>query len=557
MNKKRYWRILFFFGRVILSVIWWDLVLRRTGFRKLVQRTRSKRMKNIARAFHDMAVQMGGVMIKIGQFLSARADVLPEEITAELSGLQDEVPPENFEGIRKLAEAELGAPLAEVFAEFEEEPLAAASLGQVHRAKLKDNTEENENSYVDVVVKIQRPNIESIIAIDLAALRRVGGWLMRYRPFRLRADVPALLAEFTKITYEEIDYLAEGSNAVAFAENFQDVPGVRIPGVVWSHTTRRVLTLEDVYAIKVTDYEEITAAGIDLAEVAKRLFDIYLRQLFEDGFFHADPHPGNLFIEPGIKDEDGKMDWQLTFVDFGMVGHVPPNSRAGLRELAIAVATQDADRMVTAYQLLDVLLPHADLELIAQAEAMAFDRFWGKSMDELRNIPFEEMHEFAKEFRELVFTMPFQFPHDLIFLARMAAILSGICTGLDPEFNVWEGLIPYATKLMSEDGESRWDFILKEAGSILQTLAALPRRMDSVLNKIERNDLSIKTPELTQEGRRIERNTRRIVYAILFLALLTNAVQLHLGGEMVFGQVLYGGSVLALVGALFSRRRRH
>ena len=494
-------------------------------------------------------------MIKVGQFLSARADILPEEITAELSGLQDEVPAENFEGIRKLAEAELGAPLAEVFAEFEEEPLAAASLGQVHRAKLKGGG--GENGYVDVVVKVQRPDIEMIIKTDLAALMRVGGWLMRYKPIRRRADVPALLAEFSRITYEEIDYLAEGSNAETFAENFKDVPGVRIPGVVWAHTTRRVLTLEDVYAIKITDYDEITAAGIDLAEVANRLFDVYLRQLFEDGIFHADPHPGNLFVEPGIKAEDGKMDWQLTFVDFGMVGRVPPNSRAGLREIAIAIATQDPDRMVAGYKLLDVLLPHADLELIAQAEAMAFDRFWGKSMDELRSIPFEEMHDFAREFREIIYTMPFQVPQDLIFLARMVSILSGICTGLYPDFNVWEGLIPYATKLMAEDGEPRWQFLLKEAGSILQTLVALPRRMDSVLNKIERNDFSVKTPQLERQGQRIERNTRRIVFAIIFLALLTNAVQLQLGGEMVFAQVLYGGAFLALVGALFSRRGRH
>jgi predicted unusual protein kinase regulating ubiquinone biosynthesis (AarF/ABC1/UbiB family) len=281
MSRSRYLRIIFFFGRVILNLIFWEMILRYIGLRKIVKRTRSKRLQKIARAYHNMAVQMGGVLIKVGQFLSARADILPIEITAELSGLQDEVPPEDFEGIRQLAEAELGGVLLEKFAEFEEEPLAAASLGQVHRARLSGTTDGEANRWVDVVVKIQRPDIETIIATDVAALRTVGNWLMRYRPIRRRADVPALLAEFTRILYEEIDYLAEGGNADTFAENFKDIPGVRIPGVVWSHTTRRVLTLEDVYAIKVTDYEDITAGGVDRSEVAKRLFDIYLRQIFE------------------------------------------------------------------------------------------------------------------------------------------------------------------------------------------------------------------------------------------------------------------------------------
>ena len=186
-----------------MKVIWWELFLRRFGLKKVVRRTRSRRLQRIARAYHDMAVEMGGVLIKVGQFLSARADMLPEEITAELSGLQDEVPPEDFAGIRQLAEAELGGPLSERYNEFEEEPMAAASLGQVHRAKIAGN----DDGWVDVVVKIQRPDIETIIAVDLAALRTVGRWLMRYKPIRRRADVPALLAEFSRILYEEIDYL--------------------------------------------------------------------------------------------------------------------------------------------------------------------------------------------------------------------------------------------------------------------------------------------------------------------------------------------------------------
>ena len=499
---------------------------------------------------------MGGVLIKVGQFLSARADVLPEEITSELSGLQDEVPPEDFKAIRRLLESELGGSLAQKFADFEEVPLAAASLGQVHRARLLANMDNNDRDWVEVVVKVQRPDIETVIATDLAALRTVGNWAMRYKPIRRRADIPALLVEFSRILYEEIDYLAEGRNAEAFAENFKDLPGVRIPGVVWSLTTRRALTLEDVYAIKITDYGQIKAVGVKLDEVAERVFDIYLYQIFENGFFHADPHPGNLFVESAGTNEEGQVTWNLTFVDFGMVGHVPPGTRTGLRELAIGLATKDANRMVKSHQMLNVLLPSADLDLIAQAEAKVFDRFWGKTMEELREIPFEEMHEFAKEFRELVYAMPFQVPQDIVFLLRTVAILSGICTGLNPNFNFWESLTPYASKLLTEDGESRWDFLLSEAGAILQTLVALPRQMESALGKIERDELGVRIPELESQLGGVELTLRRVVYALIFVALLISGVQLQLGGELLFARVLYAGAIVVLVGLLLAKPKR-
>jgi predicted unusual protein kinase regulating ubiquinone biosynthesis (AarF/ABC1/UbiB family) len=557
VDRTRYQRIIFFFGRVFISLIFWDIILRRIGFKERVRRTRPQRLHKIARDYRQLAVQMGGVLIKVGQFLSARADMLPEEITAELSGLQDEVPPEDFNAIRRLLEAELGGTLAEKFAEFEEIPLAAASLGQVHTAKLFASQGGDNGGWDQVVVKIQRPDIEQVIATDLAALRTVGSWAMRYEPVRRRADIPALLAEFSRILYEEIDYLAEGRNAETFAENFKDKPGIRVPGVVWTLTTRRVLTLENVYAIKITDYDQIKDAGIPLEKVAERVFDIYLYQIFENGFFHADPHPGNLFVQPLGSNDVGAVHWQLTFVDFGMVGHVPPGTRAGLRELAIGLATRDADRMVKAYQALHVLLPSADLDLIAQADARVFDRFWGKSMDELRDIPFEEMHEFAKEFRELVYAMPFQVPQDIVFLLRTVAILAGICTGLYPNFNFWESLIPYASSLLAEEDESRFDFLLAEAGAILQTLLTLPRKMESALEKIERDEVGVRIPGLDAQLGGIELTLRRILYALIFAALLISGVQLQLGGELLFARLLYAGSIIVLVGMLFAGRKKN
>ncbi len=581
MFASRYRRIVFFFGGVILSLFFWELVFPRIGLRGLVQRTRAARLRQIAARFRALAIRMGGVLIKVGQFLSSRLDVLPEEITSELAGLQDEVPPEDFADIRAAAEAELGAPLAARFAEFDETPLAAASLGQVHRAKIKTLrvSEDPKGLAEEVVVKIQRPNIEALIATDLAALRTVGNWLKRYPPIRRRADVPALLAEFTRTLYEEIDYLAEGRNAETFAANFKGRAEVRVPRVIWSHTTRRVLTLEDVYAIKITDYDAITAAGIDRSEVARRLFDAYLTQIFEDGFFHADPHPGNLFVSPaspptpgpsplsrreasgeggGVAlEEPGRgVRWQLTFVDFGMVGRVPPNLRAGLREAVIGVGTKDSARLVKSYQLLGVLLPHADLALLERAEAKAFERFWGKSMTELRQIGPQQMREFASEFRGLIYTMPFQIPEDLIFLGRTVAILSGMCTGLDPHFNVWNGIAPYAQKLIAEEAATGWEFWLGELETLARALLSLPKRTEAVLSQIERGELAVRIPQIVERLDQLEVTARRTVGGMIFAGLLLSGVQLYLAGQMVFGGVLLAGAALALGWVMLAGRKR-
>jgi len=530
----------------LFSVFIWEILFPLIGLKKLSGKTRSRRLRQISRNYHDLAVKLGGVLIKVGQFLSARMDVFPQEITEELAGLQDEVPPETFENIRKLAERELNSPLEEIFANFEEAPLAAASLGQVHRARLKP--EDRQAFGTEVVVKIQRPEIETIIATDLSALRWVGDIVMRYRPVRKRIDIPSLLAEFTKVLYEEIDYIAEGRNASTFAENFADVPGVRVPEVVWSHTTKRVLTLEDVFAIKITEYQKMDDAGIDRAEVANRLFDTYMRQIFEDGFFHADPHPGNLFVD--TNGPDGT--WLLTFIDFGMVGHIPPNTRAGLKEFAIGMGTKDANRIISAYRMLNILLPNADLDLIIQAESAMFDRFWGKSMDELRNIPFEEMHDFAKEFRELVYEMPFQVPQDLVFLFRTVAILAGICTGLHPDFNLWTVMAPYTEKMITEEaGASTW---LKEAGLILQTLVALPRKTENVLDRLSRGGLSVQIPAGERQLKQINQTLRRLVYAVVFLAFLTSGTQVYLSRAGWLAYLLLGTAVLALLAAIIPRR---
>jgi predicted unusual protein kinase regulating ubiquinone biosynthesis (AarF/ABC1/UbiB family) len=554
--RARYRRIVLFFARVTLGFIFWEILMRRIGLGGLADRNRAARNRATAVRFRALAIRMGGLMIKVGQFLSARLDILPPEITAELSGLQDEVPAETFAAIRIQAESELALTLMEHYASFDETPLAAASLGQVHRARLRE-ADAAELGFSDVVVKVQRPHIEQVVEVDLAAIRRVGGWLQRYKPVRERADVGALIDEFAATTREEIDYLAEGSNAETFAANFEGNPYVSVPRVAWELTTRRVLTLEDVSAIKLGDYDAITAAGIARSDVAATLADTYLKQIFEDGFFHADPHPGNLFVTPeeGV-DADGDRNWKLTFIDFGMVGRVPENLREGLRETVVAVGLQDGARLVRAFKTLDVLLPSADLKLIERASMAVFDRFGGMGMDELKSIDHSEMMNFGMQFQELMLNLPFQLPENLLLLGRSIAILSGMCTGLDPEFNLWNSIAPYATSLISDEGGSTWDTILSEGTKILQTVVALPARADRVLSQIERGELSVQTPMLDLRIRRLERSVGRIASGLVFAALLVAGAILH-GTDPAFGNVLMGASILPLLALMLGGRGGH
>ena len=518
MLKSRYRRILWFFARVLVNLLFWDVILSSIGLRQISHRTRARRLQKIAASFRTLAIEMSGVMIKVGQFLSARLDVLPREIIDELAGLQDEVRPEPVESIRAVVEAEFHRPLEELFTDFNPQPMAAASIGQVHTARLQ----QPDGTFREVVVKVQRPNIPQVVETDLAALRVVARWVHHYKPIRRHVNVPLLVEEFSRTLLEEIDYIHEGRNAEQFAKNFQDRPEVQVPAVYWTHTTLRVLTLENVLAIKITDNAALDAAGVDRAAVADTLIDIYLQQIFEDYFFHADPHPGNLFILPTALPDPatGRAPWRVVFVDFGMTGTLPPNLQAGLREVLIGIGTQDTRRLIQAYQTMELLLPNADLPLLEKATNKVFQRFWGKSTAEMMNMKHAEAVEFVQEFSDLVFDMPFQAPENMVLLARCLGILSGICSGLNPDFNVWTSIGPYAQKLVQAEAGSGWRFWLDEALGILSTLATLPRKTDALIRRVEGGEIEVRTPELRRDLNRLERSNRKLTAAILFAASL-------------------------------------
>jgi predicted unusual protein kinase regulating ubiquinone biosynthesis (AarF/ABC1/UbiB family) len=535
--RMRYMRVTFFFARTTLSIIFWDILLRRIGFRNLAQRTAMRRYQRHARRFRTLATRLGGLWIKVGQFLSTRLDVLPEVVTNELAGLQDEVPEDSFESIQEKIEASFNQPVEERFDWIDPQPFASASLGQVHRARLPAGDE--------VVVKVQRPGIRTLLQTDMDALKTITRWIKRYRPISRRADLDGIFAEFSQTVWREVDYYAEADNARRFADMFADDETVRIPKVYDQHSTKEVLVLENVYFIKITDYAAIEDAGIHLDDVARRLLHTYFHQIFDELFFHADPHPGNLFVEPL---EDGN--WRLVFVDFGMVGQIAPETISGLRDAAIAIGTGNVDRMMQSYQRLGVLLPGADLNRIREVEEAMLQKLWGKSMREIIRTHPEDMREIAGEFRDVLFEMPFQVPADLLFLGRCLSILMGMCVGLDPEFNFFESVRPFAEGLLTEETGNIINEVIPVLLEQIRALALLPGRMESTLSRIERGELTVTTkfaPELDTQIRRLTKAANRVAGSVVFTAFLLTGTVLYINSERMLGGVFLGLGTIALL----------
>ncbi|WP_259363480.1 ABC1 kinase family protein [Microbacterium esteraromaticum] len=548
MHRSRYRRILRFAARAFAQIWWFELVLPRLGFARVADRTRDARMLRLARRFRALAVELGGLMIKVGQFMSSRLDVLPPEITAELAGLQDEVPAERFDDIRTAAEAELGMPLSHAFASFDPVPVAAASLGQAHRATLTA-TDAADTGLDRVIVKVQRPGIDEIVAVDLAALRRVARWAQRVRAVASRVDAPALVEEFAATCREEIDYLHEAASAERFAEDFAADARVASPAVVWERSTRRVLTLEDVTAIKINDTAALRAAGIDPAEVAQVFAQVMLDQVFTHSFVHADPHPGNIFVTPAAAGGQ----WRLTFIDFGMMAEVPDGIRAGLRTLVIAVASRDSHGLIVAAQQIGVLLPATDTAELERALTVLFARFGGMGFNELRDVDPRELQKFGMEFGETVRALPVQFPEKLLLLLRAVSLTSGMCSSLDPAFNIWEPVEPYATKLLRDESGNLMQDLGAQTMANASTLWRLPARVDAALNRLDSGSLTFDISSLENRLDRIIRVAYRAVSAVLFGGMLIGGVLL-LGPAPGLGVTLMCASAVPLLHAVFGKR---
>ena len=425
-------------------------------------------------AFRQTAIQLGGLMIKLGQFLSSRADLLPEQALAVLASLQDEVPAEPFSHVVAVIEAELGKPIEQLFRVLERKATAAASLGQVHKAVLASSGEE-------VAVKVQRPNIEQLVRMDLQSLKFVIRVIMRFVNTGNFIDLMGFYREFERTVYEEIDYITEAANCKRFQEMFQDNPTIFIPNVHDEYISRRVLVLEWIDGIKINDYASLEAAGIERLEVANRTVQAYFHQFFEEGFFHADPHPGNIFVKRGTPG-NGPI---IEFVDFGMVGALTKSMKKAMKDLFLSFVTRDSGTMVQALSQLGFIGDGANMAAIERGLSLLLEQFYGMTLGQARDL---DIPEVVEDVGKLLYGQPFQIPAQFAFTGRAISTLVGVSTGLAPDFNFIDVAAPYARKFMGIDAEAIGRAIqqlVRQFVETMNTLLKMPGSIERILSKLE------------------------------------------------------------------------
>ncbi|MEB3276027.1 MAG: AarF/ABC1/UbiB kinase family protein, partial [Cyanobacteriota bacterium] len=379
----------------------------------------ARRQRRLARWLTAEFLALGSAFIKLGQMLSARPDVFPTEVVAELAQLQDQVPPVSFAVVQDLLERELGERCAEII-DLEETPLGSASLAQVHRASLRSGRQ--------VVLKVQRPGLEGLFRHDLEVLQQVAAAVQRHPRWGRGRDWLGIAQECRRVLLRELDFRLEAEHAARFRQQFLDDPGIRIPAVVWELSRRRVLCLDYVSGIKISDREALLEAGIDPAAVAEKGAASYLQQLVRFGFFHADPHPGNLAVAP---------DGALIYYDFGMMGQLSGRLRSRLGRMVTAAASRDAGALVEEMQAAGMIATGIDPGPVRRLVRVM--------LTEALTPPFstDVLGKLSGDLYDLVYGQPFRLPPELIFVMRALSTFEGVGRSLDPGFSLVAIAKPY------------------------------------------------------------------------------------------------------------------
>ncbi len=464
------------------------------------------RRKSQAVWIRSTLLDLGPTFIKVGQLFSTRADIFPVEYVEELAKLQDKVPAFSYEQVEATIEKELGKKIPELFHNFEPVPLAAASLGQVHKAVL--HTGES------VVVKVQRPGLKKLFEIDLQILKGITRYFQNHPKWGKGRDWSGIYEECCRILWEEIDYLNEGRNADTFRRNFRGYDWVNVPRVYWRYATSRVLTLEYLPGIKISQYEALEAAGLDRKLIARQGAQAYLIQLLNSGFFHADPHPGNIAISAS---------GALIFYDFGMMGRIKSNVREGLMQTLFGIAQKDGDRVVQSLIDLGAIAPTDDMGPVRRSVQYMLDHFMDKTFEN------QSVAAISDDLYEIAYNQPFRFPATFTFVMRAFSTLEGVGKGLDPEFNFMEVAKPYAMQLMTDmngsEGNSFINELSRQAAQVSSTAFGLPRRLEDTLEKLERGDMRLRVRSIETERllRRQSSIQLSISYALLISAFTLSA----------------------------------
>jgi predicted unusual protein kinase regulating ubiquinone biosynthesis (AarF/ABC1/UbiB family) len=539
------------FWRVSKLLLWTVGVIYRE--RKRVMRARARGnyevqpdievLINVLTEFRRTAIKLGVLMIKLGQFLSSRADLLPEQALAVLASLQDEVPPEPFSHVVQVVEEELGRPIEEIFSSFDRQCSAAASLGQVHKAVLASTGE-------TVAVKVQRPNIVQLIGMDLSSLRFVIWIITRLVNTGNFIDLWGIYREFRRTVYEEADFVAEANNAKRFAEMFCGNQTIYIPKVYEQYVTRRMIVLEWVDGIKINDYKALDKAGIDRLETANRTVQAYFYQFFEAGFFHADPHPGNIFVKRG-SDPDSPV---IAFLDFGMVGSITRNMKKQIRELFVGIVMRDAHILVSALEKLGFIGDGANLAMIEQATSLFLEQYHGLTLGQWRDV---DMQEVVQDLIDLLYGQPFHIPAQFAFAGRAVGTLVGVATGLAPDFNFVETAIPYAKHFLGLDAKGAKDTIQDLTRQIIESArlaVSLPRSIEQLITRIEAGQIELRLANSPLNAMANGHKGSHIPSTLIFLGSLGGGVYLTKAQRKAPAWFCLGLAGLTALGSLLRNR---
>ncbi|KAG2495073.1 hypothetical protein HYH03_006684 [Edaphochlamys debaryana] len=523
----------------------------------------SARKRELAVWLREGLVRLGPTFIKIGQQFSTRVDVLSPEFIKELEKLQDNVPPFDSEAAVGILEASLGRPVSDVFEEFETRPIAAASLGQVHLAKLRNGPR--------VVVKVQRPGLKELFDIDLKNIRALAVWLQKVDPKTDGAarDWVAIYDECSRILYQEIDYRLEGQNADRFRENFAGVDWVKVPSVYWEYSGEKVLVLEYCPGTKINDAATIDRLGLDRTRLARLSVESYLQQILRHGFFHADPHPGNVAV-----DNTGR----LIYYDFGMMGGLAPEVKGGLLELFYGVYNRDPDRCLEALSMMGVYVPTGDRTAVRRTAEYFLKGFQDrleqqraeraeKGGDYSKSFKPQRSKDEAKERRRQILTsigedlllaandQPFRFPATFTFVVRSFTVLDGIGKSLDPRFDISEIAAPYARELLLEGNpvgaKAAREFKkgLQLQNRAIKNLFVGPNKIDDIsltMERLERGDLKLRVRALEAERALVRvQAMQKVIAAALAASTLVNI------GTVLSVSALTAGASASFAGAAF------
>jgi len=458
------WRTLI----TLLIFLWLDN-LRFTFFRNNINFKNKIQIKR-ARWFTNQLIKLGSAFIKIGQLLSARPDLIPNTWIQELSKLQDQVPQFPFTQVKKIIQEELGSKFSDID-QIMSEPIGSASLAQVHRATLKDGK--------DVILKVQRPNLKELFIIDLGIMQQIASLLQKNKKWSKGRNWIEISKECKKVLMKELDFNCEAQYAARFRQQFLDDENIDVPEVIWDMSSERVLCLSYLEGTKISDLPKLKTLNIDLPKIAEIGAISYLKQLVNFGFFHADPHPGNLAVS---------ISGKLIFYDFGMMGNISNNLQASLGGMVKAAALRDASTLVSQLQDAGLISKEIDIGPVRRLVRLM--------LKEALTPPFSPniIQKLSGDLYELVYETPFQLPVDLIFVMRALSTFEGVGKMLDPGFNLVSITKPYLIELMTSSNQTPNDLINqfgRQVGEISSKAVGIPKRIDESLERLEQGDLQL------------------------------------------------------------------